>query len=495
MKTKTYRYLVVILSLVMIFAASCGREEGAGAIENTTTRAPADLEETVPSSSQYGASLTLHGVVCRAGETLLVHPDPWSVLDPAAADPADCYEIPLKGITVTNGLQQDGGVDIHDIRVGDFVQVRYSEKMDTATRPAKIYSVTLCQNVTKQMTVSQVSEGLNRILLGGTALSRGIFDEGHVLDTSGNTVAFADVCVGDLFEVQFGGEILASMPGQFSHLHVVRRIKTAEQGREIGEAAEQAVREALEVRMRPVLSRGTIGTLENGTMLVWLGETLDPAELGYIAAAHNSVSCAIITDAVTGQTLTWGDLRYGDYIAIKTNGIIDGAAPGQMAAVYDITRLYTASMEGMVSDIRDGTVTVTNAYGTARTVSVDGYCVHGVRLDPDSLRVGDKVRLDFNARDENEVYALHLLERASVMPEVLFTETYRVTHISGGLITVEGDIAFETTNQILFDVDGSPCSVHNIRTGDLLGITHNGRIEGGDPYMFSEIYRIERVAE
>ena len=57
MKTKTYQYLVVILSLVMIFAASCGREvaedstvtsaSDAGASWDTIAQVPDDVEETV----------------------------------------------------------------------------------------------------------------------------------------------------------------------------------------------------------------------------------------------------------------------------------------------------------------------------------------------------------------------------------------------------------------------------------------------------------------
>ena len=98
MKKKTYQFLVVTLSLLMMLAASCGRENdfadpspmtASASAAASTSDGIADEPVAEPTESN-GATLTLHGLVCRAGEILLVHPEPWRVFDPADVDPADC---------------------------------------------------------------------------------------------------------------------------------------------------------------------------------------------------------------------------------------------------------------------------------------------------------------------------------------------------------------------------------------------------------------------
>jgi membrane protein YqaA with SNARE-associated domain len=351
MKKKTYQFLVVTLSLLMMLAASCGRENDFADPSPMTASADtaastfdgiADEPVAEPTESN-GATLTLHGLVCRAGEILLVHPEPWRVFDPADVDPADCLEIPLAGVSLTEAMPPLPIEDIAEIRVGDFVRVQYSEKMESANRPKKVYSVALCQNITEQRTVSQVSAGLNRIILGGTKISRSIFDAGKVLDASGKPVAFEEVSVGDLFEVQHGGEILQSAPSQFGHLHVVRRIKTAAQIE-----ADRAAQAALDALTRKVVLRGTVREF-GVSKLVWLGETVAPEEINYFACTSISTKNAVITDAATGQALTWDDLQDGDYVAVETNGVIAETAPGQMHTVYSVTRLRRLCLAGTVS--------------------------------------------------------------------------------------------------------------------------------------------------
>ena len=310
MKTKTYQCLVAILSLTMIFAASCGRqrqseqeltsasdqmtetEETALAVETpyisdvlivsgrvcrrdgglfgimepdgnvitfpydrdtlclpladggSVTIEPFEIgtkmriyyraeesgaysEVVKMEAEDQDVSISLHGIVCRAGETLLVHPEPWRVSDTAKVDPAECYEIPMTGVPLVSRMTHEWIEDIHTIQVGDYVMVSHSETMDTAARPSEVYRVICCGNVSKQMTATVLSD--KRILLDGIVLSKSIFDAGKVLDMTGNVISFEDVSTGDLFEVHHGGEILASSPGQFGHLHTVRLIKTAAQ--------------------------------------------------------------------------------------------------------------------------------------------------------------------------------------------------------------------------------------------------------------------------
>lgn len=254
-----------------------------------------------------------------------------------------------------------------------------------------------------------------------------------------------------------------------------------------------SMRETVNAMMQRIVMRGTMREFENGRKLVWFGETMSPEEIEYHEATLVNDSVTIsITDAATGQSLSWDDLQDGDYVAVEMNGVIEEAGK---RIVYGITRLSRASMDGTVSAIENGNVTITAPDGVVRTVTVDGYYIRGVRLDVDSLQIGDVVRLDFNALDTEEIYALHLVDRTPTVLEVMLTETYRVTRTAGALITVEGDIAFDTENKIFYDVDGSVRSVHGIRSGDLLRITHDGQIDGGDPYLFGEIYRIERVTE
>ena len=525
MKTKTYQYLIVIFSLLMIFAASCGREHDLADTSPTPASASAAAltsdgiadEPVIEPTESNGATLTLHGLVCRTGETLLVHPEPWRVLDPADVDPADCLEIPLAGVPLTEAMPPLPIEDIAEIRVGDFVQVRYSENMETANRPRKVYSVARCGNVVEEMKVEEIRE--NKLVIGNTFLGRAYFDRGEVLDALGNPVAFEDVSLGDLFEVRYDGWILASSPGHFNDLHVVRLLKTAEQIKiEEAEQAEQAARNAAEVLTKKVVLRGTVrdfGTFRN---LVYLGETVAPEEISFHGCTILGGREAFpITDAATGQTLTWDDLQDGDYVAVETNGVIAESAPGQMHTVYSVTRLSRLCLEGTVSAVTPESVTVACEDGVSRTVLVAQYYVRTVRFDIASLRVGDTVRLDLNALDETEVFALHLIDRNAAIPEGAVTETllviqpgnmreiwtvrdldYDITQLhwdeKTGMLLFDGDAVFSVKN-IFHDTDGTVRPVSQLRPGDLISITYSGQLTGSEYPCFAEIYQITCVTE
>ena len=582
MKTKTYPCLAVMLSLIMIFAASCGRQREqaiASASDEMTKTGETALAVETPYISDvliisgrvcrrdsglfgimepdgnvivfpydrdtlclpladsgsvtiepfeigtkmriyyragedgaYGeivkmeaedeyAPVFLHGIVCRTGETLLVHPEPWRVLDTAKVDPAECYEIPMTGVPLVWRMTHEWIEDINTVQVGDYVMVYHSETMDTASRPSEVYRVIACGNVNKQMTATVLSE--KRILLNGIQLSRSIFDNGKVLDMTGNVISFEDVSTGDLFEVQHGGEILTSSPGQFGHLHSVRRIKTAAQIK-----AEQAAQAALEALTKVRVERGTVRVLANGNKRVWLGETSAPEEIGYFSCVIVGGRNMTITDAATGQMLTWDDLQDGDYVAIEGSGAIASTAPAQWDNVKRITRLSRVTIPCTVSAVGEGEVTLLTADGTARTVSADAYYLRGERLEIDSLAVGDTVRLDVNALDENEVYALHLIDREVQIPEDAVRETFRVNIVSGTRVYMVRDLSYDTTQipfdedgaviydgdvsfdrkQIFYDSDGSVRSAKQIRQGDLIIVVYSGA-------DFETVYQIIRKAE
>ena len=528
MKNKTYQIGVVTLSLIMMLAASCGRQEDS--VESTTAKenvavavttaaestsasiadvsiAPGETDSEFPDDD---ASVLLHGIVCQTGETLLVHPEPWLVLNPANVDPADCYEIPLSEVTVRQSLLPDSTVEIEDIQIGDFVEVRHSETMASSNRPKEIYGVVLCGNVVNQMSVTEVQVNLNRILLGDIALSRSVFDEGLVWDTSGNAVSFEEVSVGDLFEVQHRGEFLASCPGWFGHLHVIRRIKTAAQLK--AEAAAQAVLEALN---KAYTLRGTVRVFDNGSKLVWLGETTVPEEIDYFSCTSVGGSDCAVTDAATGQILTWDDLADGDYVAVTGSGGIAETGPMKWPGVMSITRLARLCHEGTVSAVASDGITVMLEDGTTRRVTVTQYYVSGVRFDISTLQIGDTVRLDVNAHDETEVYALHLLSREVQIPEEAVTETFRVSIVSGtrvylvrdlnydasyhrfdeqGAVIYEGETSFDV-DRIFYDADGSVRSAKIIRGGDLVTVIYSGILTETEPSEFVSVYKIMRVTE
>ena len=522
MKKKTYQFLVVTLSLLMMLAASCGRENdfadpspmtASASAAASTSDGIADEPVAEPTESN-GATLTLHGLVCRAGEILLVHPEPWRVLDPADVDPADCLEIPLAGVSLTEAMPPLPIEDIAEIRVGDFVQVRYSEKMESANRPKKVYSVARCGNVVKEMKVEEIRE--DRLVIGNTFLNRAYFDRGQVLDAAGNPVAFEDVSLGDLFEVRYDGWIKASSPGHFDDLHVVRLLKTAEQIKI--EEAEQAARDAVEALNKKVVLRGTVrdfGTFRN---LVYLGETVAPEEVGFHGCTILGGREAFpITDAATGQALTWEDLQDGDYVAVECINVIATTAPGQMHTVYSVTRLSRLCLEGTVTAMTPNGVIVACEDGKSRTVSLNQYYVRTVQFDIESLRVGDKVRLDLNALDETEVYALHLIDRNAVIPEGAVTETllviqpgnmreiwtvrdldYDTTQLhwdeKTGVRLFDGDAVFSVKN-IFHDTDGTLRPVRQLQPGDLITITYSGQLTESEHPCFAEIYQITRVAE
>lgn len=459
---------------------------------------------------EQGEPVLLHGIVCRTGETILVHPEPWRVLDVAGVDPAECYEIPLTGVPIGNRLMPTEPLSTEELKVGDFVQIRHSERMASARKPYEVYCALLCNNITEQMTVREISNGLNRIILEGTAISRRIFDEGHVLDASGNAVAFEDISVGDLFEVQHGGEILQSAPSQFGHLHVLRRIKTAAQIE-----AEQAAQAVFEALTKPYTLRGTVRVFESGAKLIWFGETVAPEDINYFSCTTVGGLDYTITDAATEQTLTWDDLQDGDYVAVEGSGGIAESGPSQWYGVRSITRLARLCHEGTVSAVAPDGVTITLRDGTSRRVSVEVYYVSGVRFDIDSLAVGDTVRLDVNALDETEVYALHLLDRETQIPAGAVTETFRVRIVTGMDIYLVRDLTYDTTQihidekgieiqdgdvsfdvkRIFYDTDGSVRSVKQLRRGDLITVTYSSLVTEFDPAEFETIYQIIRVVE
>jgi hypothetical protein len=268
---------------------------------------------------------------------------------------------------------------------------------------------------------------------------------------------------------------------------------------------------------KKVVLRGTVrdfGTFRN---LVYLGETVAPEEIDYFACTNISTKNAVITDAATGQALTWDDLQDGDYVAVETNGVIAETAPGQMHTVYSVTRLSRLCLEGTVTAVTSEGVTVACEDGKSRTVSLKQYYVRTVRFDIESLRVGDTVRLDLNALDETEVYALHLIDRNAVIPEGAVTETLLVM-LSGnmkdiwtvrdldydttqlhwdketGLLLFDGDAVFSVKN-IFHDTDGTVRPVSHLQPGDLITITYSGQLTESEHPCFAEIHQITRVAE
>jgi hypothetical protein len=153
--------------------------------------------------------------------------------------------------------------------------------------------------------------------------------------------------------------------------------------------------------------------------------------------------------------------------------------------------------------------------GTTRRVTLTQYYVSGVRFDISTLQIGDTVRLDVNAHDETEVYALHLLAREVQIPEEAVTETFRVSIVSGtrvylvrdlnydasyhrfdeqGAVIYEGDTSFDV-DRIFYDADGSVRSAKIIRGGDLVTVIYSGILTETEPSEFVSVYKIMRVTE
>ena len=188
-----------------------------------------------------------------------------------------------------------------------------------------------------------------------------------------------------------------------------------------------------------------------------------------------------------------------------------------MHTVYSVTRLSRLCLEGTVTAVTSDGVTVACEDGKSRTVSLNQYYVRTVQFDMTSLRVGDKVRLDLNALDETEVYALHLIDRNAVIPEGAVTETllviqpgnmreiwtvrdldYDTTQLhwdeKTGVRLFDGDAVFSVKN-IFHDTDGTVRPVRQLHPGDLITITYSGQLTESEHPCFAEIYQITRVAE
>lgn len=419
-----------------------------------------------------------HGIICRAGDSLLVYPRPADVLDITRIDPDGCYEIPLTGIPVVDGTTGEL-LSAQDLKVGDFVTVLHSGARTTKTpvRFGTIFSVTRCANLTMQMTVTSIRAG-EALVLGDVLLERMYFDRGEVSDTAGKAVAFEDVSVGDVFELQYSGEITASSPAQLNHIHTVRLIKTA--------AQVQADKEA-----SGFLRYGIVRVFENKMKMVWFGMTSAPEEISYFSCTMLSLRGVPITDAVTGQSLTWGDLQDGDLVAVISDGRILESAPSQMPVVYAVKRLQRASTEATVSEIRGGEVTLRMDDGGSRTVTLKRFYVRGVEMEPEHLCVGDRVQLDVNAADPEEVYALHLLAREVTVPEGAVIGTYRVTQ-SNGMNTVLEDGIVLDHKQICFRADGTPVALRLgiVSPNRMVTVYHNGTLTGSEPARFGMVYKI-----
>ena len=287
------------------------------------------------------------------------------------------------------------------------------------------------------------------------------------------------------------------------------------------EEAEQAARDAAEALTKKVVMRGTVrdtGTFKN---LVYFGETVAPEEITtHGCTILGDLRAFPITDAATGQALTWDDLRDGDYVAVETNGVIAESAPGQMFTVYSVTRLSRLCLEGTITAVNaDGSITIACEDGKSRTVAQKHYYVRTKQFDIEGMRVGDRVRLDLNALDETEVYALHLIDRPIEIPEdtVTVTETllvimsgnmkdiwtvrdlgYDITQYrwdeKTGMLLFDGDAVFSVQN-IFYDTDGTLRPVGQLRPGDLITVTYSGLLTESEPPYFVNIYQITRVAK
>ena len=458
------------------------------------------------------------GMIVRVSETTIwIHPRPHEVLDPAKVDLAECYELDLRGIPIAREMHHEALLTPSELKTGDFVRVNCRSGAKDFRLTEHTFSVILRPCVTEQLTVTNIYESVESVMFGDVGIHQVYFDNGNVLDLSGQVVRGEDVSIGDLFEVKHNGTIKdGSTPASFGRLYVLRRIKTAEQIKL--EEAQQAARDAAEALTKKVVMRGTVrdtGTFKN---LVYFGETVAPEEI----TTHG---CTIlgdfrafpITDAATGQALTWDDLRDGDYVAVETDGVIAESAPGQMFTVYSVTRLSRLCLEGTVTAVTSDGVTVACEDGKSRTVSLNQYYVRTVRFDIESLRVGDKVRLDLNALDETEVYALHLIDRKAVIPEGAVTETllviqpgnmreiwtvrdldYDTTQLhwdkETGFLLFDGDAVFSVKN-IFHDTDGTVRPVSQLQPGDLITITYSGQLTESEHPCFAEIHQITCVTE
>ena len=436
------------------------------------------------------------GMVISVSETsLLVHPRPQEVLDPAKVDPKACYEVDIAGIPIAEEEYREAVLSPSDLKPGDFVRIECTGGImaDTMAGPRKladVFSVIRRSCVTEQMRVIQIDHEADRLLVDDYAdIPRIYFDRGDVLDLSGNAVKWEDISEGDLFEIQHGGILTEYVPAQFKRIYTVRRIKTVAQIE-----AEEAAKQAADVWTQRIIMRGTVKVF-NGSKGVWFGETAAPDEITYFARTLLNVRNAVITDAATGQSLTWDDFRDGDYVAVETNGVIAATAPGQMDTVYSITRLSRASAEATVTAISSDGIELDMADGSVRRVAVDRFYVRGVKLDIAMLCVGDTVRLDCNAMDTEEIYALHLLDRKAEVPKGAVTGKYVVNGVSGREIMLgSGDIIIPV-DLLFYDTDGSVRTANRLRAGDVIDITHNGVLTGSEPAQFGTIYKIIRVVE
>ena len=263
------------------------------------------------------------GMVISVSETsLLVHPRPQEVLDPAKADPRVCYEVDIAGIPIVEDEYREAVLSPSDLKPGDFVRIECTGKIKAETmagprKLADVFSVIRRSCLTEQMRVTDVYDGADRMLLSnGATIPRIYFDRGDVLDMSGNAVKMEEVSVGDLFEVQHGGILTEYVPAQFKRIYTVRRIKTVAQ---IEAEEMMAVPEGAVTQRCSVTAVSDTQITLNGDIVIGTG--------------------AYFYDTDGSMKPIKGNVSVGNRLEITHQGVLTDSIPAWFGKVYKIIRV------------------------------------------------------------------------------------------------------------------------------------------------------------
>ena len=141
-------------------------------------------------------------------------------------DRSACTYVPTKYVPVIFESWASDDSTPKVIKVGDYLTVHHNGVIQEG-ECTDVYSVRVYQHIVKrQFTVTAVES--KSFLVSNDhhseiRLSVGVFDSGCVFE-NGKPVSADSIRIGDVIEVEWGGEILESYPGQFASFYVARII-------------------------------------------------------------------------------------------------------------------------------------------------------------------------------------------------------------------------------------------------------------------------------
>lgn len=310
-------------------------------------------------------------------------------------DRSACTYVPTKYVPVLTRSWASDDVLSEKIEIGDYVSVHHNGVLrEGAPRECTdVYSVSVYKTVTVQQFLIAEIESKSFVITNERntiRISAGLFDSGYVFE-NGQPVSADSIHIGDVIEIEWSGEVLASFPGQLSDFYVARIVSRTDEIEYLGVVKEN----------------------QNGTLLVYFSGA-DRSNSVDIVGNIDTVSAEdclkiippnrmVCVGASKDDMVSSNAVKPGDRVWVTFKGEGFENAPSEDCFVSRVGWYQKITVELTVSEIRKNHIVMRDAEGLEYTFSRSDYqdfllFENGKAASLLSLKVGDRVEFDHGGR-------------------------------------------------------------------------------------------------